>query len=97
MSGEFTLEDEKLYLYMKELLDRENVFIEPSSCAAFAGPCRIQSEDVCLEYLKEQGLEDKMEKASHIVWATGGSLVPEDVRESYIQKAIETEEKAGGR
>ena len=38
-----------------------------------------------------------MEKASHIVWATGGSLVPEDVRESYIQKAIETEEKAGGR
>lgn len=97
LSGEFTLEDEKLYLYMKELLDRENVFIEPSSCAAFAGPCRIQSEDVCLEYLKEQGLEDKMEKASHIVWATGGSLVPEDVRESYIQKAIETEEKAGGR
>ena len=97
LSGEFTLEDEKLYLYMKELLDRENVFIEPSSCAAFAGPCRIQSEDVCLEYLKEQGIEDKMEKASHIVWATGGSLVPEDVRESYIQKAIETEEKAGGR
>ena len=48
---------------MKELLDRENVFIEPSSCAAFAGPCRIQSEDVCLEYLKEQGIEDKMEKA----------------------------------
>ena len=41
--------------------------------------------------------EDKMEKASHIVWATGGSLVPENVRESYIQKAIETEEKAGGR
>ena len=52
---------------------------------------------MCLEYLKEQGIEDKMEKASHIVWATGGSLVPEDVRESYIQKAIETEEKAGGR
>ncbi|HIW83180.1 MAG TPA: D-serine ammonia-lyase [Candidatus Dorea gallistercoris] len=89
LSGEFTIEDEKLYVYMKELLDQENVFIEPSSCAAFAGPARIEVDEICEGYIEEQGLVSKMGQAAHIVWATGGSLVPEDVREAYIQKAEE--------
>ena len=29
------------------------------------------------------GLEDKMEQSVHIAWATGGKLVPEDIREEY--------------
>ena len=35
------------------------------------------------EYLKAQNLEEKMDKATHIAWATGGSLVPEEIREEY--------------
>ena len=34
-------------------------------------------------YIKENGLEDKMDRATHIAWATGGSLVPDDIREEY--------------
>ena len=91
MSGEFTVEDDRLYLYMKALLDQEDIFIEPSSCAAFAGPVRIEKEEACRKYLEEQGLSDKMEKTAHIAWATGGSLVPEEVREGYLKKAAEVE------
>ena len=35
------------------------------------------------EYLKAQNLKEKMDKATHIAWATGGSLVPEEIREEY--------------
>ena len=38
----------------------------------------------CFEYLKENGLAEKMKNAVHIVWATGGSLVPKEIREEYI-------------
>lgn len=92
VSGMFTLEDKKLYRYMKELLDTEGIFIEPSSCAAFAGPARIERERACRIYLKEQGLLDRMKEASHIVWATGGSLVPQKIRKEYLEKAEKAEE-----
>ena len=39
------------------------------------------------QFLKEHGLEDKMEHAAHIAWATGGRLVPEAVRRQYYEKS----------
>lgn len=96
LSGEFTVEDDKLYIYMKELLDCEQIFIEPSSCAAFAGPSRIEKNDSCRKYIEDHSLEDRMPQASHIVWATGGSLVPRDVREDYVKKALEVSVKGAG-
>ena len=89
LSGEFTVEDDALYTYMKELLDAEGFFIEPSSCAAFAGPERIEQEEACRAYMEAHGLADRMGQASHIVWATGGSLVPQSVREELLGRAPE--------
>ena len=34
--------------------------------------------------IKSQGLEEKQENITHIAWATGGRLVPEDVKEEYV-------------
>ena len=33
-----------------------------------------------------------MKNATHIVWATGGGLVPEEIRQELINKAEYTEE-----
>ena len=85
LSGEFTVEDAKLFDYLRLLMESEAVFIEPSACAAFAGPQRLMGE--AMDYLERHGLAEKMDQAAHIVWATGGSLVPEDVRQEYLRAA----------
>lgn len=83
LSGEFTLEDKKLYEYMRALLDTEDIFIEPSSCAAFEGPVKLTSYEETKNYIKNHHLEEKMDNSIHIAWATGGRLVPEEIREDY--------------
>lgn len=83
LSGEFTLADKKLYDYMRALLDTEKIFLEPSACAAFEGPVKLLAYDETREYIRKNGLEKAMENAVHIAWATGGSLVPEEIRKEY--------------
>lgn len=83
LSGEFTMEDRKLYEYMRALLDTEDIFIEPSSCAAFEGPLKMMQSEETIKYIKENKIEGKMEQAVHVAWATGGRLVPEEIREEY--------------
>lgn len=82
LSGTCTVADVHLYDYMRELMDTENIFIEPSSCAAFAG-LRYFAQPVMQNYLKKNNLTEQMPQAIHIAWATGGKLVPEEVREQY--------------
>lgn len=89
LSGEFTIRDRQLYDYMRDLLETEDIFLEPSACAAFQGPIRLNQEETVKEYLKEQGLIEKMGNATHIAWATGGSLVPEEIREEYKNTYLE--------
>ena len=89
LSGEFTIRDGKLYDYMRDLLETEDIFLEPSACAAFQGPIRLNQEETVKEYLKDHGLIGKMGNAAHIAWATGGSLVPEEIREEYKNTYLE--------
>lgn len=86
LSGEFTVDDKWLYEYMRALWDTEDIFIEPSSCAAFEGPVKLLKYSETREYFRKHGLEQKLDQAVHIVWGTGGSLVPEEVREEYRKK-----------
>ena len=83
LSGEFTVRDARLYDYMRDLLETEDIFLEPSACAAFQGVIRMGGSRELQRYLEETGLTGKMEHAAHIAWATGGSLVPEEMREIY--------------
>lgn len=83
LSGEFTLEDKSLYEYMRSLLSTEDIFLEPSACAAFEGPVKLLACEETKEYIKQNGLENVMETAAQIAWATGGSLVPEEIRREY--------------
>lgn len=57
--------------------------IEQEKEVAWINPDKTTMEEAVKEYLKAQNLEEKMDKATHIAWATGGSLVPEEIREEY--------------
>ncbi len=84
LSGIFTVDDAALPAYLRELFDTEGIFVEPSAAAAFAGPARLMAEPATREYLKQRGLEPLMANVTHIAWATGGALVPPEVRQAYV-------------
>ncbi len=70
--GVYTVADEELYRLLRLLADTENVFLEPSALAGFAGPVRV---------------ENVADGAVHIAWATGGSMVPPDIMDAFYQRA----------
>ena len=93
VSGDFTVGDARLYDFMRMLCETESIRIEPSSCAAFLGPLQLMgapgnAESAAHAYLDAHHLtEETLKNSTHICWATGGALVPEDVWEEYFQKA----------
>jgi len=84
LSGVFTVDDNKLYDNMRLLHNTESIDIEPSACASFAGPVMLGITEEGKEYLKSHGIEDKINNITHIAWATGGSLVPEEINEQFL-------------
>lgn len=86
ISGIFTMEDEKLFHYMRMLNSSEDVQIEPSACASFIGPAKLLEFEDSIKYLKDNNLLESKDNFTHIAWATGGNLVPKEIMESYLQK-----------
>ncbi|GAB6154596.1 D-serine ammonia-lyase [Desulfosporosinus burensis] len=84
LSGAYTIKDEVLFSLLQALSDAENLQLEPSALAGMPGPARLLQADAGLEYLKKFELENKMAQAIHIIWATGGSLVPSEVMDQYL-------------
>ncbi|SNT08579.1 D-serine ammonia-lyase [Anaerovirgula multivorans] len=78
ISGVYTIDDDALYILLKDLADTENIYLEPSALAGMLGPVTLIKEQAAGE-LEDQGLV-------HIVWATGGSLVPKEIMEAYYKK-----------
>ena len=71
-----------MFPYLELLARQEQIRIEPSACAGFEGPLHMMYNDEC--------------EASHIVWATGGSMVPGEEMNAYVEKGRilrETREK----
>lgn len=88
LSGAYTVNDDDLINYMKVLYEQDGIFIEPSACAGLHGICQVSQDERYLEYIKEKGLTEYMNQATHIVWATGGGLVPDDVRKDYLEGSL---------
>lgn len=84
ISGIFTMDDDKLFDYMRALNDSEEIRIEPSACASFEGPAKILDYKESKKYLEDENLIDKLEDINHISWATGGNLVPDEIMEDYL-------------
>ena len=85
LSGIFTIKDYKLYDYLRDIVNSENIFLEPSACSAFEGPAMFLNYPEGRKYVDDMNLKDKLANSIHIAWATGGNLVPEDIRKSYLE------------
>lgn len=81
LSGIGTINDDKLYVLMDYLLETQDIFIEPSACASFGAIIQESLND----YIIENNIKSK--DITHIAWATGGDMVPEDARNEYKEKA----------
>jgi D-serine dehydratase len=77
-SGSYTLEDSQTHKLLTALIDQENIYLEPAAVAGLPGSIRMLQSKAGQEYLKANDLVDKMDNATHISWATGGSMVPEE-------------------
>lgn len=74
IDGCYTLSDETMYRLLAALAATEDIRLEPSALAGMAGPQRLDDE-----YLARHGSD-----ATHLVWATGGGMVPEEEMQAYL-------------
>ena len=84
LAGEVTIADPKLYHFMRALLESQKIFLEPSACASFQGAVELCKRPAGKEWCEKMGLTtEKLANSTHIAWATGGALVPADIRTAY--------------
>lgn len=86
MSGCYSLSDERMYRMLAALADCENIYLEPSALAGMYGPVLLEKLPEFQAYLEKEGLEAAVADSTQLVWATGGSMVPEEEMKQYYQK-----------
>ena len=92
ISGCYSLSDERMYHMLAKLADTEHIYLEPSALAGMYGPVQLVKSPEFREYLEIEGLNGSnpaVAGGTHLVWATGGSMVPKEEMERYYQKAKE--------
>lgn len=88
LDGLYTLDDQTLYQLLGLLNRTEVLQLEPSALAGMLGPVLIckHSEYAAMHHFTAQQLQN----AHHIVWGTGGGMVPQEEMANYLAKAAIT-------
>ncbi len=85
LDGYYTVSDEELYCLLALMERSEGIRLEPSALAGVPGIARVLGERQ--GYLARAGLgRAAMAQATHLVWATGGSMVPPAEMDAYLAK-----------
>lgn len=78
ITGCYTLTDKRMFRMLAQLADSEDIYLEPSALAGMYGPVLAEKNEAFSAF---RGLKN----ATHLVWATGGSMVPADEMKKYYQ------------
>ncbi|KXH80740.1 D-serine ammonia-lyase [Sporosarcina sp. HYO08] len=78
LAGCYTIADKTMFRLLKLLADSEDIRLEPSALAGMTGPVQV---------IREQAEGANSSQATHLVWATGGSMVPEAEMKAYYETA----------
>ena len=85
LAGFYTLSDQEMYDLLGLLARDEQITLEPSALAGMAGPWRVAANP---EWLTGRGCDAAtMTQATHLVWATGGGMVPAEEMAKYLASA----------
>ncbi len=74
MDGCYSVADERMSAMLKMLADHENILLEPSALAGMYGPVILAQK------------LGKLPEGYHLVWATGGSMVPPQEQQKYYRQ-----------
>ncbi len=84
LDGFYTLSDQSMYDMLGWLAQEEGIRLEPSALAGMAGPQRVCAS---VSYQQMHGFSaEQLRNATHLVWATGGGMVPEEEMNQYLAK-----------
>ncbi|UYM53752.1 D-serine ammonia-lyase [Leclercia adecarboxylata] len=75
LDGFYTLSDQSMYDMLSWLAQEEHIRLEPSALAGMAGPVRLATAG-----------HYALDNATHLVWATGGGMVPDEEMAKYLAK-----------
>lgn len=88
LDGFYTVSDEEMYSLLALMERSEGLRLEPSALAGVPGIARVLGEQQ--GYLARAGLSPQaMANATHLVWATGGNMVPAAEMDAYLTKGRE--------
>ena len=76
LAGVFSVADERLFVDALRFHETEGALIEPSAAAGFSGPNWLLRSEAGQAFLARHGLDGNLSQATHVLWSTGGSLVP---------------------
>lgn len=83
LDGYLTISDERMYRLLGQLNEAENIQLEPSALAGMIGPIVVTKS---VEYRARMQFDDTvMGNATHLVWATGGGMVPAEEMDFYLK------------
>lgn len=85
LDGFYTLSDQEMYDLLGLLARDEQIRLEPSALAGMPGPWRVSADG---DWQASRALDaGRMAQATHLVWATGGGMVPAEEMEKYLATA----------
>lgn len=85
LSGVFTVTDDELFLNLRMLKHTLDVLVEPSAAAGVRGPDWLLNSPEGQAYVRTHDLD--MREATHVIWSTGGSLVPPEALKEFLERA----------
>jgi D-serine dehydratase len=86
LSGIFTVTDDDLFRWLHVAQATQGIRLEPSAAASFAGPGFVLRSPAGRAYIDRHGLRERMPAATHVLWTTGGSFVPQAQFEAFMAR-----------
>lgn len=94
LAGVYTASDAQLFDALLDLVETEGIALEPSAAAGIPGPGWITGSDAGRTYLRTHALAPQMAGATHVIWSTGGSLVPAEEHARFQAQARAQRQRA---